>query len=155
MATKETMKNLNSVDLKHVPTVFRTNFAGAPDNFNPRGCTPNFCVRLPVEKAQELEKLGWNVHWRASRDPEEPDFPHIQIKVNMNSDYPPEVLMVRENGVRIEMDAESLCRLDRENIIDVSVRMNPYFWENNGKYGVTAYVNRLNVYVEDDPFLDD
>lgn len=119
------------------------NFAGEKTEYNDRG-NRNIDVILPdAEMAAAMGQEGWNVKIRKPRDPEEEPYYTLNVKINMDSKWPPKIVQVNRNQ-KIQYDAEMVDGLDSVHMIDIGMVINGSEWENErfGK-GVKAYLDQL------------
>lgn len=119
------------------------NFAGAQTEFNVKG-NRNIDVILPDnDMAVEMSRKGWNVKVRQPRGNEEEPYYTLNIKVNMDSKWPPRIIQVNRNK-QIHYDADMLNGLDDLNITDIGLVINGSAWENErfGK-GIKAYLDQM------------
>ncbi len=141
------------------------NFAGTQTEFNVKG-NRNIDVILPDnDMAVEMSRKGWNVKVRQPRGNEEEPYYTLNIKVNMDSKWPPRIVQVNRNK-QIHYDADMLNGLDDLNITDIGLVINGSAWENErfGK-GIKAYLDQMyfrlapsvfgNKYDVDDSAEDD
>lgn len=119
------------------------NFAGAQTEFNVKG-NRNIDVILPDSNmAVEMSRKGWNVKIRQPRGNEEEPYYTLNIKINMDSKWPPKIFQVNRKR-QIQYDAEMLNGLDDMNITDIGLVINGSAWENErfGK-GIKAYLDQM------------
>ncbi len=127
--------------------IFWTNFSGAPDRFN--NTARVFNVALSPEAATILRDMGFRI--RESVFEDDMLF-FVQIKVNMQSAYPPTVSLFSEfRGKKSKrvLTAESIGELDRMDIKSADLIANVYLSEMfPGK--PTLYLQKLNIIQEPD-----
>lgn len=126
--------------------IFWTNFSATPNRFGSRACT--FNLAITEDLAAELESSGWRVRSVDNDDGSVLYF--VNIKVNMESAYPPIVSVFSEfrgkRGKRT-LDAETIGELDKINIQSCDMLINAYESRQfEGK--VTGYLKKLNVIQE-------
>lgn len=132
--------------------IFFKNFAGKEQKFNPEG-KRNFCVEIPDDMVEQLRDDGWNIKHTRPRD--EDYEPRAYLKVNVSFDnYPPDVYLIAD-GKKVPLDEETVGMIDHADIVNVNVTISPYTWDVNGNTGVSAYLKRIYVEIEDDPFAGD
>lgn len=140
--------NINIRDAR----IFFKNFAGEEQKFNPKG-KRNFCVEIPEDMADQLRADGWNVKTTKPRDPD--DEPRFYLKVNVSyAVAPPEIYLIA-NGRKIALNEDTVRSIDHADIVNVNLTISPYVWEVNGDTGISAYLKRMYVEIEDDPFADE
>lgn len=129
--------------------IFWTNFRGEANQFG--NSARNFNLAVPKDVAKELLANGWRVRERALYDENGDDTDQIlyfiNIKVNMNSAYPPIVSLYSEfKGKRTKraLEIESIGELDRVDILECDLVVNAYESPQfPGK--VTGYLQKLNA----------
>lgn len=149
------------IKIKHA-AMFAKNFSGKKTDDGKR----SFCVYLndldnirykeedyvnPEEFAQALRLDGWNV--KQSKYDDDDGNPQFFIPVEVRFDpYPPEVL-VHVNGKDVEYTEEMVGALDKLtnfDIIDAYVSIRPRVWDDHGNFRVKAFLNKLELEVDDD-----
>lgn len=152
---------------KNVRPVFQTNFEGRVTNGNPQG-RRTFCIRIDDSGvADQLHDQGWNVKTRYSRDdPNEVDFYYLEVEASYrnptgdpskDSRFKPTIVQVTQSGVATTLDESTVGLLDDMEIIKMNVKLRPYNWydDKTKTEHVKAYLQKMKVLVEDDPFDDD
>lgn len=136
------------------------NFQGKPDGYG--NATRKFNVVIPQAVAVELEKRGWNVKSRqlirkdvdgnvlppviADEKGEAPFAYYIEVKINMESEWPPKILRIsRINDQRVdeEMNIATVGELDSETFLDASIEVNERVNPKTGR--ATGYLRALTV----------
>lgn len=127
------------------------NFAGRETDYNRNG-DRNFNVIIddPVT-AQQMQDDGWNVKFRAPRDPQDPGTHHIKVNVNYRSARGPRIYVHTGRNV-VELTAETVGQLDQADIVGCDMLISPFHWERNGSAGISAYLDTLHVTLREDPF---
>lgn len=125
------------------------NFSGKEGKFNKEG-DRNFCVLIDIQKAEELEKDGWNIKWLNPKDDQEDRQAYLQVAVSFKN-FPPEITLITSSGKK-KLDEESVSILDWADIISTDLRIRPYNWDVNGKTGVKAYLKDMYVLLREDKF---
>ena len=139
----------NILQIDDAKIVYR-NFAGIGSKFNREG-DRNFSVVIPnQEMADELVERGWNVKIKAPREEGDMPFISLPVKIKFNERGPKVYLVTgdREN----ELTEETVGMLDEIDIRSVNLDIRPYSWEVNGKTGITAYLQSIEVIQEIDRF---
>jgi len=106
-----------------------TNFAGGPTKYVPNGGKRTFALVLPEDMAAKLKEEGWNVKSRPGRDDEEDILYFTEIVVNMESNYPPKIILYTEfRGKKSahQLTARSVKQLDTIEIANVDLVIHPY-----------------------------
>ena len=113
------------------------NFSGAEGKYNPAG-NRNFCVFLPDDVAQSMERDGWNIRWLNSREGEPPQA-LITVKLNFGN-YPPNVVLVSD-GKMSKLSEENINVLDFAEFEQVDLILRGYKWGPiQGQTGIKAYL---------------
>jgi hypothetical protein len=112
------------------------NFAGAAGTYNPAG-NRNFCVFLPDDIAEKMERDGWTIKWLRSRE-DEPPQALLSVKVNFGN-RPPNVILVSD-GKMSKLTESNINSLDFADLEQVDLILNGHPWEVQGKKGVKAYL---------------
>lgn len=138
------------------------NFSGVQTPYNKKG-DRNFVMFLDPITAEDLQEQGLNIKWPKPLDqPVEEDNrqPFLKIKVNIDGPYPPDVVMIAGDK-RNRLEGDSINILDDLHIVASDVEINtsvykiePSVMNPNGLEGVTAYLNRLGVTINTDPFQE-
>lgn len=134
-ATNINKKEKLEVRIDNAKIMFR-NFAGASKNYNPAG-NRNFCVFLPDDIAESMERDGWYVRWLNSREGEAPQA-MISVKLNYGN-YPPNIVLVSD-GKMSKLSEENVNVLDFAELEQVDLILRGYTWEVQGKSGIKAYL---------------
>ena len=130
--------------------MFMRNFKGEQRRYNAEG-QRNFCLFIDDELAERLLEEGWNVkRLKPREDMDEGDTPqaYLQVKVNFGG-RPPRIVMISSSGKTVVTE-DSVAVLDRAELKNVDVLINPYVWEVEEKTGVKAYLKTLYVTLVED-----
>ena len=137
--------------------IFWTNFSGKENRFGHSAKT--FNLAISEEMAKELDARGWRVRDVDQKDDDEEvigKLYFVNIKVNMESGFPPIVTLFSEykgKKSRVALTNETIGELDRADILDADCIINPYESPNfPGK--VTGYLRKLNIIHEPDIEFD-
>ena len=140
-------KDANTLEVRNA-TIFWTNFRGEANKFGNTARTFNLAINEEV--ASILKTNGWRVREVQNGDDETLYF--VNIKVNMNSAYPPLLTLFSEfrgKKTRRSLDIENVSELDRVDILSADCVVNAYVSKMYpGK--VTGYLKKLNVIQEPD-----
>lgn len=145
MAKKNT-PTLPPVTMTGVRLVYR-NLAGREGPYNKAG-DKHFSVLLPWDVAEAMAKDGYNVKFPKD-DEDKTILPHLQVKVNYDSERPPRIYQITSRG-RSELSEDTCAVIDYADILNVDLIINPYQWTVNGKDGVSAYLKSMYVTIEED-----
>ena len=127
--------------------IFWTNFRGEANKFG--NTARNLNLAITPEVGKMLLKQGWRVRERLSdmTDPDSDVLFFVNIKVNMNSAYPPIISLYSEfKGKRTKraLEIESIGELDRIDIAECDFSVNAY--ESKQYPGkITGYLQKLNA----------
>lgn len=130
------------------------NFAGEAGPYNDEG-DRSFCLGLDDETAELMKEEGWNVRYKVDkRDPDRDPVPYVQVKVEFRKGRPPKMTQITKRGKTV-LEEDDLNNLDWADIERADVCLNPYRWTRpNGTSGITAYLKKMNIFLEDDDFED-
>ena len=125
-----------------------TNFRGEANRFGSKARTFNLVITK--ELAEKLRSDGWNVKVYESSDGESEPMYFVNIKVNMDSTYPPIVTLYtdfRGHKSRKTLDEETIKELDNIRIDSCDCIINAYTSPNYPDK-VSGYLKKLNVIQE-------
>lgn len=110
-----------------------------------------FCVEVPEDLVEQLQRDGWNLKSRESR--QDPDAVTRFIKVEASyRARPPRVICIPSiTKNRTYLTEATIASLDYAEILNVDLTINPYQWEVNGKSGIKAYLGTMYVTIQEDP----
>lgn len=110
-----------------------------------------FCVEIPDDLVEQLQRDGWNLKSRESR--QDPDAVTWFIKVEASyRARPPRVICIPSiTKNRTYLTEATIASLDYAEILNVDLTINPYPWAVNGKSGVKAYLGTMYVTIQEDP----
>lgn len=127
------------------------NFSGRQTQYNAKG-KRNFNIVVPAEDVAAMKRDGWNVK---TKDPR-PEFPddeplnHLAVNVNYSANSrPPRVVLIAGED-RTELDETTIDMLDRVQIENVDLIINPSYYDVNGNTGYTAYLQAIYVTIVQD-----
>ena len=131
------MEKANKLEVRidNARVVFR-NFAGAEGKYNPAG-NRNFCIFLPDDIANSMERDGWSIRWLNEKEGEPPQA-LVTVKLNFGN-YPPNIFLVSD-GKMSKLSEENVNVLDFAEFEQVDLLIRGYSWEVQGKKGVKAYL---------------
>jgi hypothetical protein len=130
--------------------IFR-NFEGRPGKYNAPG-ERNFAVVLEEDMAQILLEDGWNVRWLDPREDAEEGterVPFLSVNVKYGTRRTPRVALITSRGLT-DLKEHEVETIDQVNIINCDMMIRPWGWENNGKKGISAYLQSIYVTIEED-----
>lgn len=133
------------------------NYSGLQTEFNNPG-NRNFDVILPNnDMAVEMGEKGWNVKIRKPRDPEEEPYYTLNVKINMDSKWPPTIEEVCRNK-HITYDKEMVGQFDPKHpdkyldnnkgmdgipMTDIGLVINGSEWDSKFGHGIKAYLDQF------------
>lgn len=155
-------KRMDRVKLDSCVLIYK-NFSGTGGKFNREG-DRNFCVILSEEEAQALKEAGWNVKRRPPREDGEELPPYLKVKINNDNlesgrikiyrlDVSPNGEPRRDNHgdvVKAVLTPTTVGQLDSSYIVDAQLILSPYYYDFNGKKGISAYCDQLTAVVQMD-----
>lgn len=128
------------------------NFAGVADKYNREG-DRNFALIIETEEmAEALKAEGWNVKIKPPREEGDDPFMYLPVKVKFNDRGPH--IYLKTGRATNKLDEDTVCRLDRIDIVGVNMDIRPYDWEVQGKEGRTAYLQSMEVIQDCDRFAE-
>lgn len=135
-----------------------TNFAGKPTKFNSAGGKRTFALVLSEEIADELRDEGWNIKIRDPKEEGDDPLIYTEIVVNMESKYPPQVVLYSEFRGRKsvnQLDGDSIGELDRINRENVDLIIHPYEHGRTSDYRYKGYARAIHVIQGQDGYFSD
>ena len=134
------------------------NYAGLQTDFNKAG-NRNFDVILPDnDMAIAMGEKGWNVKIRRPKDPEDDPYYTLNVKINMDSHWPPNIEQQVRGRDPIPYDKSMLGEpdpndptkykngskgLDGTNIDRIVFVINGSPWESQFGKGIKAYLDQF------------
>ena len=142
-----------ALKIENAKIIFR-NFSGTEGTYNRAG-DRNFCVIIDdADMAQTLIEDGWNVKPLKNSDEFHPKY-YMKVIVKYNQEgnknqNQPNVNMVDSKQNVTKLTEETVSVLDSADIDYVDLIINPYFWDVNGKKGISAYLKTMYAVLEED-----
>ena len=127
------------------------NFSGRQTQYNAKG-KRNFNMVVPPEDVEAMKADGWNVKTKQPREDYPDDVPLSHLAVNVNyseNSRPPRVVLIAGDD-RQELDESTIDILDRVQIENVDLIINPSYYDVNGNTGYTAYLQAIYVTIVQD-----
>lgn len=140
-------KRLEPVLMENRRLMFR-NFSGEEGPYNNKG-DRNFNVVLDPDEAESLAHDGWNVKYLKPRDPQEEPLARLEITVKFGR-FPPTIVLITSRG-KTTLPEELVGIFDWAELANVDLIFRPYYWDINGKQGVTAYLKTFYGTIVEDP----
>ena len=145
-----TNRNTINIDSKDMTAILFRNFAGKPDNFNPKGAMPNFTVCLSDERAKQLEAEGLDIKWRQNPDGDQQG--RLKVFVRFEN-FPPKVFRITKKNT-VELNADTVALLDHDEIKDADLIISPYHYDFNGRKGTKAYLSKGYFTIAEDQYAE-
>lgn len=147
------------VFLENTRFIYRTNFAGLPDEkFGSTTRYGNILIPDP-EQAMELADEGFDVRETRPREGEEEGFePRYYVKTILNYDSevakqrPPKVYLVEGNHEPELLDAESVGIIDNIYVLNVKATLEKSYSKRYDKHLLYVKVMYVEHDMEDDPW---
>ncbi len=135
----------DSLTIEDAHVVFR-NFGGEEKLYNRAG-DRNFCVILPPDLAEVMEKDGWNIKTLKPRGDAEAER-YLQVSVGFKYRAPRMVMITSKN--RTILDEETCDLLDTCEAMTWDLTIRSYRWDVNGKTGIKAYLKTVFAVLHED-----
>ena len=123
------------------------NFGGREAQFNPKGSRVFGCI-LTDEAAEEMLADGWSVRYLKPQEEGDEPTPFISIAVRFDI-RPPRIVLISSTS-RTHLDDSNVEILDWADIETVDLIARSYYWSNNGKSGIKAYLQSMFVTIAED-----
>ena len=148
------------INLENTQITFR-NIAGAPTEFNKAGGVRTFAAILSEDAAGQLAGMGFDVRRFVNKETGEAGEAYLKIKVNFKNDEDgnfagPYIYLVTQNaeGKNIKktlLTPTTAGIVDRADIKYVDLTITPYAWTVRGESGISAYLVKMFVIIQEDP----
>lgn len=131
------------------------NFAGRPGKFDREGGKRTFALILSPEEADALSADGWNVTVPAPKDDSYPIIPILNVMVNYNSNYPPEIYVITDE-YKTKLTPETVSSLDYAAIeyVDIIISPHEYQKRKGSGWAASAYLRTLYVKIVKDELAE-
>lgn len=139
-----------NIEFEDAQIIFK-NFSGEASAYTREG-DRKFDLVIDPEIVDNLIADGWNVKKWQNENMEDPLY-HLPVKVRFDN-FPPKVYKLNSKNKLVPLDENTVGELDKVRIISAEGIVTPYFWDINGKTGITAYLDTLIVKTESNRFLD-
>ena len=172
-------ERLNDMEVSNAEIIFR-NFSGRATDYNREG-DRNFSVVISnPEQAVQMFNMGWNVQIRPKdantriemknacrtfeerieflrqRGELEDALFHLKVTVSYKyDDKAPKVWLYRTAVKKRELMKESnIGTLDKAEIENIDIVINPSFWQKNGRSGYMAFLKEAHVTIKESSFVE-
>lgn len=136
------------------------NFAGRADKYNSEG-DRNFTLHVTKEQADQLAAVGWNVKCKYPRPEEDTSEQEERCVFKITVKYrtrdgepkknPPVIKMIgNRTRNRTLLGETNVENLDGATIAEADISFVPYFWDTATGIGVSAYLRKLYVVIQED-----
>lgn len=131
------------------------NFAGRPGKFDREGGKKTFALILSPEEADALSADGWNVTVPTPKDDSYPIIPILNVRVNYNSNYPPEIYVMTDE-YKTKLTPETVSSLDYAAIeyVDIIISPHEYQKRDGSGWAASAYLRTLYVKIVKDELAE-
>lgn len=148
------MTNAKVTRLDNHQIKFR-NFAGRPTKFDREGGKRTFALILSPEEADALSADGWNVTVPIPKDESYPVIPIMNVKVNLTSNYPPEIYVITDE-YKTKLNPENVSSLDYAEIEYVDIVISPHEFQRrtDGSWAANPYLKTLYVKIVKDELAE-
>lgn len=142
------MARLNNLTIENARIFFKDFSAEGPFA---GGTKRTFCVEVPEDLVDDLQKDGWNLKSRESR--QDPDALTWYLKVEVSyRNRPPKIVVIPNiSRNKVFLSESTVGSLDYAEILNVDLTISPYQWEVNGNSGVKAYLGTMYATIAEDP----
>lgn len=125
-------------------------FLGKVGPYNKMGAKSFAWFIEDEELAVRLKEDGWNVKRTKVREDGEGGYPYINVAVRFDN-FPPTIVLI--NGpTKTILNENRVAILDGADIENVDMVISGSRYEVNGASGIKAYLNKMYVTIEPDPF---
>ena len=148
--------NKKIISIENTKFIFKTNFAGDPDQDTYGSDRRKANIIIPDEEmARELLAEGFNVKQTKPKDPDDEGFiPRyfISITANYDSDWPPKIYLVSGKAAPVPLDETSVGIIDKVYVTNVNVILNTYCNPKTKKCSLYVKTMYVEQDIESDPF---
>lgn len=142
------MARLNNITIENARIFFKDFSAEGPFA---GGTKRTFCVEIPEDLVEPLQRDGWNLKSRESRtDPDALTW-YLKVEVSYRARPPKIVCIPNITRNQVYLSEATVGSLDYTEMENVDLTISPYQWEINGNSGVKAYLGTMYVTVVEDP----
>ena len=142
------MARLGNLTIENALIFFRDFSAEGP---YAGGTKRTFCVEIPEDMVEALERDGWNLKTRESRNDPDAVTHYLKVEASYRARPPKIVCIPNLTRRKVFINEQTVNSLDYVEILNVDLTINPYVWEVNGNSGVKAYLGTMYVTIAEDP----
>lgn len=142
------MARLNNIIIENARIFFKDFSADGPFA---GGTKRTFCVEIPEDMVENLQRDGWNVKSRESRNDPDAVTWYLKVEASYRARPPKVVCIPNITRRKVFLNEQTIDSLDYVEILNVDLTINPYVWEANGNTGVKAYLRTMYVTIAEDP----
>lgn len=142
------MARLSNLTIENARIFFKDFSAAGP---YAGGTKRTFCVEIPEDMVEALEKDGWNLKSRESRTDPDALTHYLKVEVSYRARPPKIICIPNLTRRKVFITEQTVDSLDYVEILNVDLTINPYVWEVNGNSGVKAYLGTMYVTIAEDP----
>ena len=134
--------------------VFMINFAGRCTDNNPNGHKQFNVIIEDEELAEKLKADGWNIFRTKESEKYGPSKPAICVEMRWHDkeelQYLNPIIYKCTSKKKTKLTEDLVPDLEKDEILNIDLNINPSYWKVNGKEGIKAYVEKMWVTIEDD-----
>jgi len=142
------MARLGNITIENARIFFKDFSASGPFA---GGTKRTFCVEIPEDMVSALERDGWNLKTRESRNDPDAIIHYLKVEASYRARPPKIVCIPNLTRRKVYISEQTIDSLDYVEILNVDLTINPYVWEANGNSGVKAYLGTMYVTIAEDP----
>jgi hypothetical protein len=142
------MARLNNITIENARIFFKDFSATGPFA---GGTKRTFCVEIPEDMVENLQRDGWNVKSRESRNDPDAVTWYLKVEASYRARPPKVVCIPNLTRRKVFLNEQTIDSLDYVEILNVDLTITPYVWEANGSAGVKAYLGTMYVTIAEDP----
>ena len=132
------------------------NFTGTGSRFNKEGERKFTYEFYEDDEAERLRNLGRYVKTKVGREEGDPVRYRIDVAVSFKSfpNVPPAAIYIYSNGVRTQLNEDTVSMLDSAEIRTVDLTIRPRWWldDRTNEWKVKAYLKEMHVTLEPSPW---
>ena len=131
-------------NLRNRDIIYR-NFAGRITQFNKNG-NRKFTIAIDPDVAARLEKAGWNIKRRPSKNDENEEFCTLEVRVRFDLSFARPRIKQFTRGGSVNINEDNVSNFDDAEFETADVVLRQYLWTNPaGESGVSAQLAEMYV----------